>query len=248
MFDIAREPVFCITSDIDWAGPFCVESMLGLLEGFGIEPTLFATHGCPIVKEFSKSHPDDVGIHPNFSFGFAQSDCPSIIDRLLELYPGAKFFRSHGYSDSVYISLELRKRGIHYGSNLSLYLQPNIRPFYSKVTDMTCLPVFWDDSSHRYVSEFGWRFSDVEKFFMTPGLKIIGIHPFLITANIPSEEHYQRIKNRAAVFSNEDKVYGRRGPRSFLLEFIDFVESQGLRFYTLYELYCLYQEGEIDGY
>lgn len=244
MFDIMNEPIFCITSDIDWASPFCVKTMLKLFGDLGIIPTLFASHNCSITKEFSRKHPNNVGIHPNFSFGFAQNECPLIIDRLLGFYPEAKFSRSHAYCDSTYILLELRKRGIQYDSNLLLYLQPNIRPLYLKLVDIVRFPVFWEDSAHRYIPKFGWKFSNVRKFFMVPGLKIVGIHPFLIAANVASEEYYQQVKNLTPIFSNEDDVWKGEGPKSFLLEFVDFVKSQGLRFYSFYELYRAYQRGE----
>src|SRR5262245_44573518 len=127
--EMIHEPVYCITSDINWASPYCITDFISLFQSFGITPTLFATHDSPEVREFNAAHPDDVNIHPNFRSGSTHGkDHMSVIDHMLKLYPDSKAFRSHAFYDGTDILQEMSRREIKYDSNLCLYLQPNIVP------------------------------------------------------------------------------------------------------------------------
>ena len=253
-----NQPIYCITSDIDWASPLCTEDLLSLLQSLGVTPTLFASHDCPIVKAFSESHPDDVGVLPDFqSNSTSGKDRLSAIDHICNLYPNAKTFRSHSFSDSPDVLQEMSRRGLKYDSNLCLYLQPDIVPLQLGVPGITRFPVFWEDSSHWLHAGNNWDLRNFLAAFTSPGLKIINVHPFIISANIPSGDHYSGVKKRSTTPSLEDLNalrYDGPGARTFLIELIKFVKSQNMRFYTLNELYHLFpiksflvSEGETDG-
>ena len=239
-----NQPVFCITSDIDWASPFCTQDFLDLLQSFDVTPTLFATHDCPTVKAFSRTHPDDVGVHPNFraNSSHGKDEC-SIIDHIFNLYPNAKSFRSHAFCDSSNILQEMARRGIKYDSNLCLYLQPNIVPLQLGIPGITRFPVFWEDDIHWLQTGGDW---DLQKFlqaFASPGLKIINVHPFIISANACSADYYSNVKKHVTTLTQGDLDtirYKGPGARTFLVELIKFVKSQGMRFHTLNELYRLF--------
>jgi hypothetical protein len=235
------EPTFCITSDIDWASPFCTDELIHLLESYGITPTLFATHECPVVRRFCETHPDDVGVHPNFQDGSTHgSDWVSVIDHVFGLYPHAKAFRSHAFYDSSDILMEMARRGVTYDSNLCLYLQPNLVPLHLGATGMTRFPVFWEDDTHWLHAGGKWEFDDLAQVFASPGLKIINVHPFIISANIPSAEYYADVKKHIPTLSHDDSRAVRHdgpGPRTLLIALIEFVRSRNLRFYTLHELF-----------
>jgi len=236
-----NQPIYCITSDVDWASDYCIGDFLQLTRGFGVTPTLFATHESRVLNAFANTNPDDVGVHPNFRPNSSHgSDYLSIIDHVFRLYPNAATFRSHGYFDSSDILEEMANRGVRYDSNLCLYLQPNIVPLRLAVPNITRLPVFWEDDSHWMHTGGDWNLRNYLDAFTSPGLKIIDVHPISVCLNIPSEEHYQKVRGHAKTVSAgnlEALRHKGAGARSFLTELIEFVKSRGQRFYTLREIY-----------
>ena len=239
-----NQPIYCITYDTDWASPYCIKDFMDLVQSFRITPTVFSTNDDPIIKAFTKTNPDDVGIHPNFRENSTQGmDYASVIDHLLKIYPNAKTFRSHSYYDSTDILLEMSRRGIWYDSNLCLYLQPNIVPLQLGVPRMTRFPVFWEDDVHWMQTDGDWRLSNYLDAFTSPGLKIINVHPFIISANIPSEDYYASVKEHIPTLSLENLKtirYDGPGARTFFIDLIQQVRSQNQRFYTLHELYKMF--------
>jgi ubiquinone/menaquinone biosynthesis C-methylase UbiE len=239
-----NEPVFCITSDLDWASPYCVADFINLVQNFEITPTLFATHDSRVVREFNERRPDDVNIHPNFrSDSTHGKDLISVIDHMFKLYPNARAFRSHAFYDGTDILEEMSRRGVKYDSNLCLYLQPNIVPLRLGVQGITRLPVFWEDDIHWLRTGGDWNLDKFVDAFMSPGLKIINVHPFMVSANIPSKEYYSDIKAHITTLSQEEsRTIRHNGPgvRTFLVDLINFVKSQNRRFYTLHELYRMF--------
>ena len=239
-----NQPIFCITSDVDWASPFCTANLINLLQGHGITPTLFATHECPVIKAFNEAHPDDVGIHPNFLENSTHGNGrTTVIKHLFELFPNARTFRAHSFFDSSDILQEMAKRGVAYDSNLCLYLQPNVVPLQLSVPGITRLPVFWEDDDHWLHTGGEWEFRKFADAFFTPGLKIINVHPFFVAANIPSADYYENVKQHIATLSINDLDMVRhagRGVQTFLVEFIEFVKSHNQRFYTLNEIYHMF--------
>lgn len=239
-----NQPIYCITSDIDWASSFCIEDFMKLVGTFGITPTLFATHDTPLIKRFSETNPNDVGIHPNFKANSTHGkDYISVINHIFGIYPNAKTFRSHSFYDSSDILHEMSRRGIKYDSNLCLHLQPNIVPLRMGTIDITRFPVFWEDDCHYTRGDGDWQLSNYLDTFTSPGLKIINVHPFLISANIPSAEYYSNVKEHTTTLSEQDlnKIrYDGPGVRSFFIDLIKFLKSQNQRFYTLNELFLMF--------
>ncbi len=236
-----NQPLYCITSDIDWASEYCIENFLELTDSFGIKPTLFTTHHSPAVEQYNAANPDCVGVHPNFLNGSTHgSDYLSVIDHVFKLCPNAKSFRSHCFFDNSMIHTEMFKRGIKYDSNLCLYLQPHLIPLQLSTASIIRFPVFWEDDDHWHNTGGDWEFKHYREAFLSPGLKIINVHPFFITANIPNEQHYEKIKQYIPGLSCKDinKVQWQGlGARTFFIELIEFLMSRQERFYTLHELY-----------
>jgi acetyltransferase-like isoleucine patch superfamily enzyme len=220
------KPIFCITSDIDWARSSHTKYLIDFFERFGITPTLFATHNCPVVNAFLESHPNDVGIHPNFRVNSTHGkDMVSVIDHMFGLYPNVKVFRSHAFYDSADIWQEMVKRGIRYDSNICLYLQRDIVPLKLSVPGLIRFPVFWEDDDH-WANATDWNFYHFKDQFMTPGLKIINVHPswLWLSFSCPSSEHIHHMKEL----------------KTFLENMIRFVQSQGFIFHTLNEIYDMH--------
>jgi len=191
---VATEPVFCFTSDQDWASAFAVEHLVGRLAGEDIVPALFVTHECATAQKFAASGKIELGIHPNFlrgsSHGTAIAD---VLDHVMRLVPRPLAMRCHSYSENSHIMAAAAQRGIRHDSNTCLFLQPGLQPV-RHWTGIVRHPVFWEDDIH-WACGLGWRRSDLPEVFFSPGLKILDIHPFFFACNIPDQDHYSRVKS-----------------------------------------------------
>jgi ubiquinone/menaquinone biosynthesis C-methylase UbiE len=242
---VIKQPVFCITSDIDWASEFSIEYLVKLTEDLGVTPTLFATHESSAIRRFNEEHPNDVGVHPNFlptsSHGTNTSE---VIDNVLRLYPNAKAFRSHTFFDSSGIVHAMWNRGLKYDSNLCLFLQPNLFPLQlGAAPRMTRLPVFWEDDVHWAQTGGNWNFHDYVEAFMSPGLKILNVHPYHVAINTPSEAYYLEHKaHMTTLTAAEAEIvrYDGAGVQTFLVDLIRFVQSRNQKFYTLDQVYKMF--------
>ena len=235
------QPVYCVTSDIDWASGYCIADFLDLMKRLGVTPTLFATHEDSQVRQFALDHPHDVGIHPNFRMNSTHgSDMRSVVDHVFRLFPGAKAFRSHAYHDSSELIQEMAERGVLYDSNLCLFLQPNIVPLRLAAAQITRFPVFWEDDCHWLYSSNDWKIDHFIAAFSSPGLKIINVHPFLISLNVPSAGYYSNLKQYISGLTSEQAKRLRFpgiGCRNFLESIVLHAKSHGYPFLTLREVY-----------
>lgn len=233
-------PVFCLTADVDWASDYAIRDFLTLVSGYGIKATVFATHPSPALTEFHRKGAIDLGIHPNFLPGSSHGhDVPSVIAQMCEDFPQARTFRSHCFFDHTHITREMFRRGYRYDSNLCLYLQPDLVPLHHQ-SGLVRFPVFWEDDVHWLRTDGEWGLDKYWADFVSPGLKILNFHPFFVTANIPNQDYYTKIKPHITTLGEEtiDKIRCQeKGVRSFLIQLLDRLTSRGERFYTLDELY-----------
>ena len=227
-------PVFCFTSDLDWASEYCIRELRSVLDSFGIRPTLFVTHSSAEVASWSTA---EKAVHPNFwpgsSHGSSQTE---IIDHVFSLVPTAESYRCHRFFDSTPVAVEMRERGIRYDSNICLHLQPELAPL-RHVSGLLRFPVFWEDDG-MWLNRNSWDM-DLDAFF-TPGLKILNFHPFMLATNCPGAEHYDSIRHLIPILDEttvESATYSGQGERDFLLRVLSAVTSRGFRFYTLGEIF-----------
>jgi hypothetical protein len=233
-------PVYCVTSDFDWASDFCLDELVGFLADRDIVPTVFATHRSEALGRHAAAGLVDVGLHPNFLPGSSHGDdAPAVIDHMLELFPEARSWRSHCFVDSTPIAREMLARGLRYDSNLCLYLQPDLVPLRHG-TGTVRLPVFWEDDCHWDLSGSDWDVASVFDRFLTPGLKILNVHPFMFAANVTSTDHYLRVKPHITTLDARDlDAVAHRGPgtRTFMTELVDALHERGAQFMKLEEIY-----------
>jgi SAM-dependent methyltransferase len=239
---VAADPLFCLTSDLDWASEFCIEDSLGFATGLGLRPTVFVTHRSAVVSGYRDDGLVDVAIHPNFLPGSSHgADEASVIAHMFELVPDAETFRSHCFFDSTRIVRQMLERGIRYDSNLCLYLQSELVPLQHG-TGIVRFPVFWEDDCHWDLTGGDW---DVDRWlerFLTPGLKILNVHPFAFAANITSNEHYLSAKSLITSLSARtaaDVQHPGPGARTFVTTLLRALLDAGARFHSLKELYTM---------
>jgi ubiquinone/menaquinone biosynthesis C-methylase UbiE len=233
------EPVYCFTSDVDWASEHCIAELLGFTASAGITPTVFATHASPVLESFADAGLVEVGIHPNFLPGSTHGDDEkAVLDHLFGLFPEAETFRSHCFSDNTRVVRQLLERGVRYDSNLCLYLQPNLVPLRHG-TGMTRLPVFWEDDCHWELTGGAWDLADHLDAFLTPGLKILNVHPFPFAANVTSEAHFLHVHSSITTLTVNDVdtvAHPGAGTRTFVTALVETLVEGGARFHTLKEI------------
>lgn len=239
MFD---KPIFVFTTDIDWASEYCIHALLKAMLERDVIPTAFATHESPVLNKANALGHVKIGIHPNFLPGSSHGKTrDEVVDHVFKLFPNARFFRSHAMVDDSHISMAMKKRNILYDSNLCLYLQKGLVPLHHW-TGIPRFPMFWADDIH-------WRRKGIFSFkkyrdqFFSPGLKIIGVHPFMYALNLSDHETYSRLKPKIPTLTREEaKELFSSGPgaQTFLLELIDEVHKMGLSFQTLDDIYNEY--------
>src|ERR1041384_4419021 len=113
-----NSPLFCITSDTDWASDYAIRDFLTLVSGYAIKPTVFATHGAPVLTEFEQRGAIELGIDPNFLPGSSHGkDSAAVIEHMCAEFPRAKTFRSHCFFEHSEIASDLYRRGYRYDCN-----------------------------------------------------------------------------------------------------------------------------------
>ncbi|MDZ4121845.1 MAG: hypothetical protein U1C33_05455, partial [Candidatus Cloacimonadaceae bacterium] len=69
-----EEPVFCITSDIDWASEAVMDRFFQDVLPMAARPMLFVTHHSRLIADKYKEGLIDRGVHPNFMPGSSHGD------------------------------------------------------------------------------------------------------------------------------------------------------------------------------
>ena len=233
-----NSPLFCFTSDVDWASDYCINDLSALLSGFAIKPTFFVTHDTAALTNLQADGKADLGLHPNFGPGSSHGESiGDVAESVFRLVPSAESYRSHRFTDSTPIAMEMARRGIQYDSNLCLHKQPGIVPL-QHASGVLRYPVFFEDDVNWLRAPGDWSL-DVEEF-LTPGLKVLNFHPFFVAANIPSLEYYESVKPYIQTL-DEDTI-GRirhpgEGTRTFLFRLLEALNARRERFYSLKELH-----------
>ena len=238
--------VFAVTLDVDWASDAAIADTIDLIGSYGIVPTCFVTHPSAAIAEFVDSGRIEVGIHPNFLPGSSHGTNPAdVFDYCLDLCPRPVAFRSHGFSDSSAIVLEARRRGLRFDSNLCLYFQPDIVPIWHWA-GIWRLPVFWEDDI-QWRTGGSWNFGEYRDAFLTPGLKVINVHPFVQSLNIPDQRFYDAQVGSTTSLTSTDLAQRRHsgpGARSFLAALLDDLTGRGHQFACLSEICSIAEDPE----
>ncbi|HYC02691.1 MAG TPA: hypothetical protein VED40_05320 [Azospirillaceae bacterium] len=234
-----EQPVFVLTSDLDWASEACLALFLEFCSRFGIVPTLFATHASPLLDQARADGRVEVGWHPNFLPGSSHgAGTDEVLSYLRDLYPGARCYRSHSYVESSRISLAMVREGMAFDSNLCLQGQAGLRPL-RHWTGMVRYPVFWEDDIH-WLLGGNWDFDAQAERFFTPGLKLINVHPFNFALNVPHQDWFDQHKAHTASLTSAEvdtAAWPGAGTASFLRQLVEAVQARGGRFVGLGELH-----------
>ena len=234
-------PLLVLTSDVDWASDACIEDLADAAAEFDIPVVFHATGESPALRRLHREGRAEIGLHPNFRHGSDHGNCEdTVLDHIRSLWPEATTFRAHGYIDSTHIIQRVREMGIEYDSNLCLYLQAQLKPL-RHWTGMVRYPVFWEDDVHWTYGQ-SWDVDHSLATFLSPGLKVLSVHPSNFVLNTPNDAFYQATKSRAKHLSVADiarERFAGKGTRTFLLDLFARLRDSGIRFHTLRQAHAL---------
>jgi len=212
----------CLTFDMDWVCDDIANDVIDLLERHDVKATWFITHDTPVIDRLKGNSNFEVGIHPNFEpllSGAVGGGSPAeVIDRLLDIVPGAKVVRSHSLVQSSRIQDLFVEKGLLYDCNHFIPAQAGIE-LYSWIlwNGLIKVPFFWaDDVACMYES---WeRPSELKS---KKGLKVFSFHPIHVFLNTESLSRYEKTRHlhhdASALLKHR---YSGYGVRSFLEELL----------------------------
>lgn len=188
-------PIFCFTTDIDWASEAVISLFLQMLPVQELKMTAFVTHNSPLLADACTNKWIDRGIHPFFLPGSSHGNSfQEVVDTCLTFAPEAEVVRAHrlfNVSDSSH--LLYNRYGFRYTSNSIMTLANGIRPYLHE-SKMIDIPIFWEEGTSLY-NQLGLSIQPYINYFTSPGLKVISFHPINVVFNTPEIAWMRKIKD-----------------------------------------------------
>ena len=240
-----ERPVFCFTSDIDWASEAVIGDYFQRLPLDLLKLTAFVTHRSKIIQQEFEAGRIRRGIHPNFLPGSSHGDSfREVIETCLSFAPEATCTRSHRAFDVTDTAHLLHNEyHIRCCSNVFTTLAPRIRPFWIE-SQMLQVPIFFEDGSFLY-NNLGLTIQPFREFFTSPGVKVISFHPMNMAFNTPRIDWMRQIKDSMSreAFNRIDEETIRqrknreRGVFDVVMEIIDLAQQIQAPIMSLDEIY-----------
>ena len=183
--------MIAFSMDIDWAPEEVIDYALSIFNDFGIKCTLFNTHNSLVTKTSGDYFEN--AIHPNFNKilnGEEKRNFKIIFDRLLNLYPESKGFKSHSHTQNSLILKHASDIGLVYESNTLLPYNINIKPF-KDWNNLIRIPYNWVDDVHWLMCK---PFDNCGMNILKNGNFIFTFHPIHVYLNTNGKDHYERAR------------------------------------------------------
>lgn len=240
-----ERPVFCFTSDIDWASEAVIDHFFRNLPVDDLKLTLFLTHKSEIIDREFLAGRIQRGIHPNFLPGSSHGNTfREVVETCMSFAPEATCTRSHR-AFAVTDTEHLLHNEFHMkcSSNVITTLTPKITPFWLE-SKLLQVPVFFEDGSFLY-NRLGLSIEPYRQFFSSPGLKVISFHPMNMVFNTPEIAWMRQIKDSLTreEFNHidEDIIESKRnrekGVFNMVMEIINLAQQLQAPILTLDEIY-----------
>lgn len=242
-----EEPVFCFTSDIDWASESIIEYSNNLLKLDKKKITYFNTHESNYLNSLKNKDSIDLLIHPNFlpksSHGHSYEE---VITNCLKFAPDSIGFRSHRYfevNDIFDIFLKLKFK---FFSNMCTNCEINLKPIHHR-SGLLSIPIFFEDGGYLLMDP-EMLFNSISKKLDSPGLKVLNIHPAHMAFNTPNFNFTRSIKDSLsrAQWNNISKSQIKRienkkfGIRNFVEKIIEYIEKKGHRVMSITQIFNMW--------
>jgi hypothetical protein len=212
-----------LTFDIDWANDDVLKDTIHLVEQADVAATWFVTHKTPVLERLSENPKFEVGIHPNFNPLLSGShdagrNAEEVVQRCLEIAPGAKAVRSHSMTQSSVLLEVFKESGLTHDANHFVPYSTGIelKPWLSW-NGLVRVPYSWEDDVHILYDSIGIRQDCPRGIAINRsdrGLKVFDFHPVHIFLNTESLERYERTRplhqNPAELIKHRYQGYGTR--------------------------------------
>jgi hypothetical protein len=217
-----------LTFDLDWAHDEVISDTIDLLDQSEVSSTWFVTHKSSVLEKLSKQENVELGIHPNFSIAFNQSNKinkkpEKVLNDLLDIVPDAKSVRSHSLFHSERLVDDFNEFGLSHISNCFIPYGSglDIRPF-SIWEDMVMVPHCWQDNvALRMNLPFPNKSELLKSHF------VFNFHPIHIFLNTEKIERYESTR---PFHQNPDKLISRRfngvGTRTLLIDLLKVLKDR----------------------
>ena len=241
------EPVFCFTSDIDWASEATIQYSHELVANDAIKITYFNTHPSAYLKQLADKQLIKMLVHPNFLPDSSHGNSfKEVIDYCVGLVPGADGFRSHRYFEVNDIMDDFANRNFKFVSNICTRCEVGLKPFYHR-SGLVSIPIFLEDGGYLLMDKT-LDFERLIPALSSPGLKVINFHPAHMAFNTPDFAYTRQVKDRLsrAAWNNmsHDDIkkieYKGVGIRTIIQQIFNFALKQDHKILTMHAINDLY--------
>lgn len=190
----------CLTCDVDWAPEYAIEAVLQAVEAHGHKFTIFSTHDSAVLQRAPSWL--EVGLHPDFT---RKPPSPWFDERMAGLkaiYPEAVGMRSHRNFFGNNIADLAKANGLIYDASVFAWNEP-ICLAHRDYQGLVRMAYSWEDGIHL---DFNLPRDLSATTIMTPGLKILNVHPILIYLNSQTEDHRRGVTRRYQDLVNAPKA------------------------------------------
>ena len=240
-----EQPVFCFTSDIDWASEAVMREYFTIVNDLDIKLTLFVTHNSNEIQHNYEKGKIQRGIHPNFMNGSSHGNSfKEVAETCIKFAPEAYGFRSHRAFEVTDIThLMHNEFNFIYVSHQITVFQPNVKPILHE-SGLINFPVFFEDGTHLY-NKLDLDFKRYKNLLLNPGIKIISFHPMNLVFNSPNLSFMRSIKDsltREQYYNiTEESINKYRnkknGIKHTILDLVEFVKKENFPIFSMNELY-----------
>ncbi len=196
-----------LTIDIDWAEDKVLNDTIDLVEKADVEATWFITHQTAVLDRLRENPKFELGIHPNFNF-LLEGDTRNggnfreVIERLLDVVPGAKSLRSHSLCTSTKLLQLMPEYGLTHESNTYIpWGQEPAKPFQIWNDVVRVAHSFEDDlflleSDERGMLDGETMSGHVRKYHSAADrISVFDFHPIHVFLNTNSIERYESTRS-----------------------------------------------------
>jgi len=249
MFSWDEQPVFCFTSDIDWASEEIIQYSHNVVSGDDLKLTYFNTNASPFLNRLSANKKIKMLIHPNFLPDSSHGNSfTAVIDYCKKLVPDADGFRCHRYFEVNDIMDEFAKRNFKFVSNHCTQCETHIKPLWHR-SGLLSLPVFLEDGGYLLMDP-ALNFDALTSRLNTPGLKIINFHPAHMAFNTPNFQYTRTIKdsmsreawNKIDAKTIHEIEHKGLGIREIIQKIIEFAFSKNHLVLSMHDIYHEYSQ------
>jgi len=225
-----------LTCDVDWAPDFAIEAVYRMIAAFHFKLTIFATHRSDLLQrppEFV-----EVGLHPDFTRQPPTGSFREKVANLLEYYPGSRGMRAHRNFFGQNISDIAWELGLTYDASIFLWNRSHCQ-CYIDYNGLLKYCYLWEDGIH-LDTRTPLRVSEIN--LLSPGMKILNIHPILFYLNAPTDDYRREVTRKyrdltaAPQSAIDPEIYRGRGIRTFYQEILTFLKESQVRTHRLGDL------------